>query len=395
MIALLIISLIILAVAGVVWFFMRVWAPIMTVVTALGAALLLVFFIVLAASSGGSGKTSASNQPSPSPSASSLNFTYTQLPAKDCDGGYNVVEDPNIGNRVVSTGVPGTAQKSVDTVMKIAQHDPRVLYLYYNAAPMGQNKPLKTVTELVDPKAHNGCYSEEGRLIYGETLGAYESAVKAVGQAPAVGINTGIYNHGSPFQEPAGPITGNRTATLVTFKNGQQMAILHRCGNVVVKKPIPHIPTPQPKPKPKPHPHPTPTPTPTPTCKGPSNEVSVVNGQCVKHCPKAGGCGPNGQNAPPVQQDNPGGTKGYGGGGCDAECVSGHQTPPADPYSPDPTYGSHPSPGQSAPPGAGNPSDPPGGSSGTGAPQGSPNPGGGTAQPGNPCEDPNAPGCGP
>jgi hypothetical protein len=145
------------------------------------------------------------------------------------------------------------------------------------------------------------------------------------------------------------------------------------------------------------------TPPPTTTTTHTTPPPTTTTPPAVKVCYKAApGCGPNGVNAPSVQSGNPGGTPNYTPG--TAEKVTGAQQAPATPYQPNPVYGSNPPAGGAAPPGAGN-GVPSGTSAGVGAPSGTPNPGGAVAQPstppsatstgpsGNPCENPNAPGC--
>jgi hypothetical protein len=175
----------------------------------------------------------------------------------------------------------------------------------------------------------------------------------------------------------------------------------------VVMTPPTTIPV-HPGPTPTTTPHPSPTTTPTTVCVPKIVGKDVIECNGTKHCINATACGPNGVNAPPIGTAST--TPGYAGSGT-AEGAAGAQTPPTDPYKPNPTYGSNPPPGQASPPGADNGNPAGGGSAGVSHPSGPTNPSGGAAQPptttvvttptgttivtsgGNPCEDPNTPGC--
>jgi hypothetical protein len=157
-----------------------------------------------------------------------------------CVDGFNIAPDEHKANQVISNGGTVTpASPELDTLLyDVNMHDPAVLMLYYNSSPPGKADPVGSVQDLVD----SGCYSTRGRDAYNQWKGAWQSAVKTPDTAPATGVNSGVAN-GQPFQEAAGPIGGDRTATKVVYPNGDTMWVLHRCKNVETNgTPIPNIP---------------------------------------------------------------------------------------------------------------------------------------------------------
>jgi hypothetical protein len=312
-----------------------------------------------------------------------------QTPRDNCKDGFYVQPAAHAENKVSSVQTTGDPTTWPAQAVQIAKHDPAVLQLYWNETPNGQKNPLTQaqLAKLVGAQGtkNYGCYTAAGRDLWNQMKGAYENATVTAGKAPAVGVNTGVNaSTDTAFQEPSGPITGNRTAAVIKFQDGSVIWEMQRCKNIVTTSEILAIPGPS-----------------TPTCEsvyGPSVTGNYIPGAypngCVKHCPKVA-CGPNGTNAPPVQS-NPGidtsPTPGYTPGG--AEQVTQAQAPPANPYTPNPAYGSNPPPGQSAPPGADNGNTSGGGSSGVSHPTGTTTPGGTTPATGSdPCADPNATTC--
>jgi hypothetical protein len=346
--------------------------------------------------------------------ASSTVALGPQKPRGNCQDGFYVQAAAHAGNKVSSALTTGDPKTWPAQAMEIAKHDPAVLQLYWNKTPNGMKFPITDAHQLVGAPGSPdyGCYTALGRDIWNQALGAYENATIVASQAPSFGVNTGVNaSTDTPFQEPAGTITGNLTAAKITFQNGTMVWEMQRCKNIVSTSPIPGIPTQGSVPSGTVPTGTVPTTTPH-TCAQQSVGKDLVTGtypNCVKQCINQTACGPNGINAPPVAAGDPGHTPGYVPGS--AETAAGAQTPPIDPYKPNPVYGSNPPPGQNAPPGAdgGNPTG--GGTAGVSNPSGTPNPGGGAAQAptttvvttptgttivstgGNPCADPNTPGC--
>lgn len=224
----------------------------------------------------------------------------------DCDG-YNVVFDKNEGDRLVSKGVSGTPEEVRKTFLDYGKHDPRILQLAVNASPLGKVSPVDNWNSLVD----DGCYTQQARDLYQQTSGAYLAAKVEPSTAPANGVNTGVTPGGSGFQEPG--VYGDdksRKATKVTFTNGDVVYIMHRCGNIVTKKPIPKVPH-KPKPKPKPKcPNGSPM-NPNGTCaKDPTKDVNV--NPSVPPGVRGPGTTPVGTNPGPATQtyDTPTGCNG-------------------------------------------------------------------------------------
>jgi hypothetical protein len=256
------------------------------------------------------------------PAAESTTTTSTQAP-ENCVDRYNVVLDANEGDRVVSQGIDvSDPAKAVDQIMALAQHDPRILVLYWNVSPAGKQAPISDWNTLVD----NGCYTQQARDLYQQTLGEYKAATATTSEAPASGVNTGVTPGGAPFQETPGAISGDRTAVQIAFPNGDVVWAMQRCGNVVTTgAPVPGIP-----PKPTPTPPPITPPT-TPTC--PNGTPIPPGGECGKNDgrspvynpgirPGTPGCNPN-----DATSAGPSGTcPGNNGGTPDP--VGSHDNPP-------------------------------------------------------------------
>jgi len=197
----------------------------------------------------------------------------------DCVDKYNVILDPNEGNRLVSQGTHGSPEEVRDAFLKVGQHDPRVLQIAYNASPFGDVKPIEDWKTLVE----DGCYTAEARDIYQQVKGAYMAASVEPAMAPTDGVNTGVNPGGDGFQQ-RGVDGDDRQATKLTFQNGKVIYIMHRCGNIVTPgNPIPGVPE---KPRPAPPAQPSQPDGPQPpgkpdkpppgvTPKDPSKDVNV------------------------------------------------------------------------------------------------------------------------
>lgn len=157
-----------------------------------------------------------------------------------CPEEFRLDPDPNRRNRLFSGGVHGSPSKVRKEVLAGAAKDPRVLLIYWNASVdqgFTRGKLLKSEKPLISGK----CLSTKGQILHGKLVAAFTLANARKGQAPSVGVNTGAHRGGSAFQV-AGAIGGNRTATILTNVKGGKIFILHRCGNVVVERPIPKVP---------------------------------------------------------------------------------------------------------------------------------------------------------
>jgi hypothetical protein len=213
--------------------------------------------------------------------------------AAKCDG-YVVHLDKNESNRLLSKGAHGPAPKVRKIVAHAASYDPRVLLTYWNGTFPG--KAVASEDELVEGgELKNGrCYTDRARHMHQKLKGQLFMAAVSNGQAPRYGVNTGATAGGSAFQTSPGTISGNRKATKVVYANGRTIWIMHRCGNLVTKKPIPKVP-------PKPPQPPTP-----PEEKKCTDDVGAHDGYCgtptegPEQCHYDGTCG-----------EEPEGTDGY------------------------------------------------------------------------------------
>lgn len=274
-----------------------------------------------------SGGGSYTTSPSPTASPSS------------CPGGHNVVEDPNKGGKIISTGIDtSNPVKGLSQIEDVAAHDPRVLTLYWNASPLAKtNGAITNPSSLSDG---HGCYTQDAANKFEELKGAYESASATPSTAPANGNNTGAVSGGTVYQiSGVSGAASSRSAIEFKFPDGTIVYAMKRCGNLVTPPgtTIPKVPTkpgPSPKPKPSPSHSPSPSPSPSPSSSKCATLHHNSNGTTTCGTPLSG---PEQQN--PKAEPS---TTGYPGNG---ETVIAKETAsPSDPYSPDPTYGTQGSP---------------------------------------------------
>jgi hypothetical protein len=300
-----ILFVIVLVAAFVAW---RVWR-IRLIFAAIPVVIVLLFAIGVFGSSpnhstsGGNSTTAAQTPVDLGP----------QQPRNNCQDGFYVLVEPHAGNKVSSVQTTGDPTTWPTQVMQIAMHDPAVLQLYWNKTPAGQKSPITDVHQLVGAKGtlDYGCYTAAGRDLWNKMDGAYINATVKPGVAPAVGINTGVLaGSDTPFQEPAGAISGDRTAAVITFQNGTTIWEMKRCKNIVTSSnsPIPGIQTMVPPSTPSvPNTTPTTVPPTPKTCADESVGKDIVTGtypNCTKHCVSATACGVNGQDSNHPQQGN-------------------------------------------------------------------------------------------
>ncbi len=193
--------------------------------------------------------------------AESTTSTSTSAPAQ-CGDAFVTRLDENQKNRVLSGGVQApTSEEMRQEILDFNSHDPRGLFLYYTASPLGETSPIDNVESLVEGGVvKNGvCYSEEGMQKYQEWSVLWRATrIEDAPSMPDGWGNTGVSN-GTPTS--GRPPTGNTEGWMVIFVDatGKEIGrhgVMKRCGNPVTPAPVaPEGPTDEAPPdveKPKP-----------------------------------------------------------------------------------------------------------------------------------------------
>ncbi len=160
--------------------------------------------------------------------------TTTSAPEPECDAQFTIQHDENKHNKVLSAGLEGQPREVIDQLVAYAGHDERALAYMWEYTPQGTKVDPATLRE-------GGCLNEEGRKIWYQVKGAWDSATVEMSEAPANGVNTGMTEGGYVQAESAG-IRGDRKAVKVTFKNGDVLWVMHRCANIVTLEHRPDVP---------------------------------------------------------------------------------------------------------------------------------------------------------
>lgn len=155
-----------------------------------------------------------------------------------CDG-WEIDRDDNVQNRVISEGLNGASEEAVDEAFEAARHDERILLYLWGYTPQGSQQAVQADTLVSD-----GCMSEKGIGLWHQAKGAWDAASVSDAVAPRHACNTGMTEKGPVRARHCG-ISGDRSAAHVVFKDGTEVWILYRCGNVATpdKPVLPEGPT--------------------------------------------------------------------------------------------------------------------------------------------------------
>lgn len=273
------------------------------------AAAIAAFVLVVALAApimyqGGSNDAASGNiaAPNPSPTAS--------VSDTDCDPLFQQVEVSNENNRVdnhfsdlvnEARNQPGSLNANLrDALLERSAQNGMLLATW--SSTVGLHEDPNDWDQLVD----GDCLSEEGQRLHAQFEGALKATGTsvAIGEAPENGYNSGV-NDGV-FGVDANPgVRGDRTAVMITMKDGSKVYIMVRCGNPVYpgKPNLPEVPTDNPPPPTTPPTNPPPPPPPTNEPKDPSEDPYPRGNAPVGGGPNADP-GP-GTYIPPQQMQQP------------------------------------------------------------------------------------------
>lgn len=182
----------------------------------------------------------------------------------DVEGDFVIKMPPRDGNRLNSEGitVSDDAEAFRRQIAEQAKHDPLTLYLYYNASPLGEKRPLESEAVIAkDGVIKDGnVYSERGVEAYNDWLFLWELAdIEAVREITFQGYNTGV--DGSKVTKSNGVGGTDKAGYDVAYRDvsgevTHEHSALKRCTQPTFGGPIPWVPE-----------GPTDCPPPTPTTK--------------------------------------------------------------------------------------------------------------------------------
>jgi hypothetical protein len=184
-------------------------------------------------------------------------------------------------NQLNSDGAndPGNAEAFRDQIAEQAKRDPLTLFLYYQASPLGEKKPLTNEAALAkDGSIENGnIYSEQGVQAYKDWLPLWEiTDITATSVIKFQAFNTSV-NDASAVQSP-GVGGDDKSGYDITYRDAEGKVVaehsaLNRCTQPTMGEEIPNMPhgTPDFPPTPPETPE-TPTPPTTDNPCPPGNE---------------------------------------------------------------------------------------------------------------------------
>lgn len=155
------------------------------------------------------------------------------------DVGYGILY------RLVGAGLAGeTGEELRNSALENAGHSASVLAILANQINM-DGSPLWG-----DPNDTTSLLTEDGAYLSPEGIALWEKVQVALtaggmsnaGLAPENGVNSGVQD-GVFGSAGFSGITGDRTALIVTFKDGSTLTILKRCGNIVFPSVPEGVPT--------------------------------------------------------------------------------------------------------------------------------------------------------
>lgn len=217
---------------------------------------------------------------SPSPTPSPTVGLPTAPPTPACTTWER--EDADYGNfRWFADGVeeirnatsPEEARDAVTVWLERVKTDPTLLSATAKDL-LGQDIAKDTLFD------SHSCATEAAVSLYSELLLAIGQATVTPEEVPTTATNSGVDN-GEVVTNAQPGISGDRASVKVVLKDGTELWVLARCGNIAVKNPTPDRPTGRTDEKPKPEPKPTPKPTPSLNKKDPAKAKPAP----AKHTP--------------------------------------------------------------------------------------------------------------
>lgn len=208
--------------------------------------------------------------------------TSTSASSEECDPLYKQVAVSNDGNKVdaffqematTAIAMPGNVDDNLrGALLERAGQSGQLLAIWSSSVGLYENP--NDWQKLVE----GDCLSEEGQRLHTQFEGVLTSSNLAIGEAPENGYNSGVSDGTFGVSAGAG-IRGDRTAVVITLRDGTNVHIMTRCGNVVYegKPPLPTVPTDNPPPPPPPE---TTTP-PTSDAKDPRKDVTPPQGTTI------------------------------------------------------------------------------------------------------------------
>ena len=205
------------------------------------------------------GSTTTTVATTTSSATTTTTTTVRTTTPKPCeDGDWIVRMDANEKNRVLGEGVKAvTSEEFRKEILDFNHRDPRGLFLYYNASPLGGVSPISDLADLYEGRVvrEGVCFSELGKQKYMEWATLWKTAkIQTTDSMPSGWTNTGV-DQPSGTPTSGEPPKGDTKGWIIVFVDTSGKATgshgaMKRCGNPVAPKPpAPPGPTDEPTPR--------------------------------------------------------------------------------------------------------------------------------------------------